>query len=183
MLKRYSLILCCLVLGKLALAQAVEKKPEKSQEEESPVYLPAKKAALYGLIPGGGQIYNKSYWKVPIVYAGFGALTYSFMFYNREYNSVRQAYIQKINGQVVTNPEFANVPENMLYNVRESYRKSRDLSAIGMVGWYAFAILDATVEAHLKGFDVGDNLSIRFKPDYQINPMGQSMGLKLQARF
>ncbi len=149
----------------------------------SPLDPKAKKATLYALIPGGGQVYNKSYWKVPIVYAGFGVLAYSLMFYNREYNSVREAYIQKINGQVVTNPEFDNVPEYMLYNVRESYRKYRDLSAIGIVGWYAFTILDATVEAHLKEFDVGENLSLRIKPSYQMTSFGSNLGLKLQARF
>ncbi len=155
----------------------------KAPPAGAPVDPRAKKATLYGLIPGGGQVYNKSYWKVPVVYAGFGVLTYSLMFYNREYNSVREAYIQRINGQVVTNPEFSNVPEYMLYNVRESYRKSRDLSAIGIFGWYALTILDATVEAHLKEFDVGENLSFRIKPAYQVTSFGNNFGIKLQARF
>lgn len=167
----------------LAATCSMAQEAPKKEEKVSVADPRAKKAALYGLIPSGGQVYNKSYWKVPIVYAGFGVLTYSLIFYNREYNAVRQAYIQKINGQTVTDAEFANVPEFMLYNIRESYRKSRDLSAIGIVGWYAFSILDATVEAHLKEFDVGENLSLRFKPDYQMNAFGTSMGLKIQARF
>lgn len=173
----------CLMLAFFLSVVCLAQEQPKQQEKNTAVDPKARKAALYGLIPGGGQVYNKSYWKVPVVYAGFGVLTYSLMFYNREYNAVREAYIQKINKQTVSNPEFANVPENMLYNVRESYRKSRDLSAIGIVGWYAFTILDATVEAHLKGFDVGENLSLRVKPDYQFNAFGSSMGLKLQARF
>ncbi len=142
-----------------------------------------KKATLYSLIPGGGQIYNKSYWKVPIIYAGFGALTYSFIFYDKVYNDVRTAYIQKTNNQTVTNPEYANVPEEMLYTLRESYRKSRDLSVIGMAGWYAFNLIDAAVDAHLKEFDVGESLSMQVRPQFQVTPVGQYTGLHVRLRF
>jgi hypothetical protein len=143
-----------------------------------------KKATLYALIPGGGQIYNKSYWKVPVIYVGYGVLVYSYMFYSNEYNLVREAYKQTINGETVTNPDYANVPEDMLYNLRESYRKNRDLSAIGIAGWYALGIIDAAVEAHLKEFDVGDNLSLKVKPSYQIAQTGvPNFGVKIQARF
>jgi len=143
-----------------------------------------KKATLYALIPGGGQIYNKSYWKAPVIYVGYGVLVYSYMFYNNEYNIVREAYRQTINGETVTNPDYANVPEDMLYNLRESYRKYRDLSVIGVAAWYALGIVDAAVEAHLKEFDVGDNLSLKLKPSYQIAQTGlPNFGVKIQARF
>ena len=68
----------------LSLACLAQQQPKQQEEKDSSVDPKAKKAALYGLIPGGGQVYNKSYWKVPVVYAGFGVLTYSLMFYNRE---------------------------------------------------------------------------------------------------
>lgn len=137
--------------------------PKASRQPLSDV----QKATLLSLIPGGGQIYNGKYWKVPVIYAGFAALTYSFIFYEQVYSESREAYKQKVNGEPVTNPEYANVPEEMLYSVRESYRKSRDLSVIGLAGLYAFNLLDAAVDAHLKGFDVGENLSMRIVPGFQ----------------
>ncbi|MBC7383810.1 MAG: hypothetical protein H7296_12595 [Bacteroidia bacterium] len=128
-----------------------------------------KKATLYSLIPGGGQIYNKKYWKVPVIYVGFGLLTYSFIFYNEEYNRVRTAYKQKLNNEPITDPEFANVPEETLLRTRESYGKSRDLSIIAMAGIYVLNLVDAAVDAHLKGFDVSDKLSLKIKPSYNYS--------------
>ncbi len=157
----------------------VEPKPVLPKGPKPPMAAP-KKAMLYSLIPGGGQYYNKKYWKVPVIYIGFGALIYSFNFYNTEYNRVRQAYIQSINNQPITDPEFANVPQDMLYNVRESYRKSRDLSIIGMVGLYALNLIDAAVDAHLSGFDVTDKLSLRIKPDYQYYRGSSYVGLNIK---
>lgn len=139
-----------------------------------------KKAALLSLIPGAGQAYNKKYWKMPIIYAGFGALTYSFIFYSNEFSRVREAYKQKINNQPISDPEFENVPEDMLYRVRESYRKSRDLSAIGMAGLYILNIIDAAVDAHLKGFDVSDKLSLRVMPDYNYWMGNTYVGVNLK---
>lgn len=140
-------------------------------------------ATLFALIPGCGQIYNKRYWKVPVVYAGFGVLTYSLIFYNGVYNDVRTAYKQSINNEPITDPEYANVPEDMLYNLRESYRKYRDLSAIGIGAWYAITIVDAAVDAHLKGFDVSDNLSIRVKPTIVPVFNQPTYAMKVQLRF
>jgi coproporphyrinogen III oxidase-like Fe-S oxidoreductase len=168
------------------MAQHLEQTPVKTislQETAKKNMSSVKKATLLSIIPGGGQIYNKSYWKVPVIYAGFGALGYSYVFYNRVYNDVRQAYIQKLNNEPITNPEYENVSEDMLYNLRESYRKSRDLSVIGMAGWYAFNLMDAAVDAHLKGFDVGEKLTLKVKPQYQYGPSYSYAGLSLKLNF
>ncbi len=129
---------------------------------------PYTKVTLISLIPGAGQIYNKKYWKAPIVYAGFAALTYSYFFYSNEYNEVRKSYQQALNKQSISNPYYANFPPEMLYSTREDYRKSRDLSIIGMVGLYALQILDATVDAHLKGFDMNENLGLKIDPTFPV---------------
>jgi len=156
-----------------------QQKPAESKKEPNPY----QKVTLISLVPGAGQIYNKKYWKVPIIYAGFAALGYSYYFYSNEYNSVREAYSQKINNQPITNPDLANVPAAMLLNVRESYRKSRDLSLISMVGLYALQVMDATVDAHLKGFDMNDNLSLRVSPDVYPTQYGTFTGLTLTLNF
>lgn len=150
-----------------------EKKPMSSM----------KKATLLSLVPGGGQIYNGRVWKVPVIYAGFAALTYSYLFYQELYTDVRTAYKEKVQGQAVSNPEYANVPEEMLYSIRESYRKSRDRSVLGLVGLYAFNLLDAAVDAHLKGFDVGDNLSLKAAPSIQTIGLQPVPGFRVALRF
>ena len=172
MIRIFIIILFLIFTGSVLLAQAPVKKPEPKKESN-----PYQKVTLIALIPGAGQIYNKKYWKLPIVYGGFAALGYSYVFYKNQYNSVREAYIQVLNKQPVTNPEFANLPGEMLLNVRESYRKSRDLSIISMVGLYALQIVDATVDAHLKGFDMSENLSLRISPDIRQTPYCTSTGL------
>ena len=144
---------------------------------------PYTKVTLISLIPGAGQIYNKKYWKVPIVYAGFAALTYSYIFYSNEYNDVRKSYQQSLNKQTITSSYYANFPVEMLYATREDYRKSRDLSLIGMVGLYALQILDATVDAHLKGFDMNENLGLKIDPSFPIVNGQASAGIHLTLQI
>ncbi len=174
------IIVLCLSFG-FVNGQELNKapNPDSAKVTKKPLSAP-KKAALFSLFPGGGQIYNKKYWKVPVIYVGFAALIYSYNFYSNEFNRVRQAYIQSINNQPVTYPEYANVPQDMLYNVRESYKKSRDLSAIGMAGLFAINMIDAAVDAHLKGFDVSDKLSLKIKPGFQYSPDYVFMGFNLK---
>ncbi|MCE2740885.1 MAG: DUF5683 domain-containing protein [Sphingobacteriales bacterium] len=158
----------------------------QSKDSTSVVKLPVakseltrpQKATLLSLIPGGGQIYNQKYWKVPVVYIGFGALAYSTLMNQQYYDEVRLAYLQRINKEPVTNPEYANVPTEMLFGLREYYRKNRDLSVIGLFGLYAFNLIDAAVDAHLREFDVTDKLSLQLKPVYQMGFAGNYSGLK-----
>ncbi|MDZ4668354.1 MAG: DUF5683 domain-containing protein [bacterium] len=164
-------------------AQQSETKSSKDAVENPPGMSRVQKATLLSLVPGGGQIYNERYWKVPVIYVGFGVLTYSFIFYNKAFNEVRLSYIQRLNNEPVSNLEYQNVPTEMLYSLRESYRKSRDLSAIGLVGWYAFNLIDAAVDAHLKEFDVSDKLTLKVKPQYGIGYAGTYTGLNLQFRL
>lgn len=141
------------------------------------------KATILSLIPGGGQIYNQKYWKLPVIYAGFGALAYATIKNQQFYDEVRLAYLQRLNKEAVTNPEYANVPTEMLFGLREYYRKNRDLSVIGMVGLYAFNIIDAAVDAHLREFDVTDKLSFQVKPVYHMGLAGNYSGINLRIRF
>lgn len=183
-MRLFFLFIICFFVSNSGFAQKNETEKKDSEISENPPGLTrVQKVTLLSLVPGGGQVYNEKYWKVPVIYAGFGLLTYSFIFYNKEYSAVRASYIQRLNNEPVTNLEYENVPTEMLYSLRESYRKSRDLSAIGLVGWYAFNLIDAAVDAHLKEFDVSDKLSIRLKPQYSIGYAGNYAGLNLQIRL
>lgn len=146
-----------------------------------------KKATYLSLIPGAGQIYNKKYWKLPIVYAGFGVTGY-FAFWNRaEYIKYNDAYICKLNNpdnQLIveynqatnsyecnTNTKYecdnelaAKYDSDQLKSFRDYYRRNMELSFIVMGLWYVLQILDATVDAHLYYWNVDENLSVRLEP-------------------
>ena len=149
---------------------------------------PAKKASILSAVcPGAGQIYNKKYWKLPILYGGIVALAYSVYFYQNEYDRFRQALIDTRDssaGFKPKDPELRNVPAQYLLNIRESYRESRDLSAISIVGLYAINIIDAAVDAHLKGFDVNENLSMRIAPDVRMTSFNTAYtGISISLHF
>ena len=120
------------------------------------------KAALYSLFPGGGQFYNKSYWKIPIIY---GALfvTGSFV---KQNNDLFKAYeaeaINRFNNKKTVNfPEMSD--EEVLFYMDE-YEHQRNLSILILVGVYLLNIVDASVDAYFFEFDVSADVSLRAEP-------------------
>lgn len=150
-----------------------------------------KKATYLALIPGAGQIYNKKYWKLPIVYSGFAVIGYFAITNRTEYLKYNDAYICKLNGnenKLVTNYDASQgafvcdvnnkycsdlsrrYTSEQLKSARDYYRRNMELSYIIMVAWYGLQILDATVDAHLYNWEVNDNLSVRVEPTIQQIP-------------
>lgn len=128
------------------------------------------KAGILALLPSGGQIYNKRYWKLPIVYGMVGGLGYWVWFQQKYYDQYRLAYRAVLEGRKpVGDPSLGDLAsrEVSLANIRnglEGYRSFRDLSIlIGALG-YSLQILDAVVDAHLHDFDVSDNLTLNWHP-------------------
>lgn len=120
------------------------------------------KAALYSLIvPGAGQFYNKRYWKIPVVYAGLGAVGYLFYTNNVYYQKKKEDYINK-----VKNGESASLE----YNYYISAKKNRELAIFAVIGVHLFNVFDAYIDRHLIDFDMDENLSIKLAP----YPDGQS---------
>ena len=147
------------------------------------------KATLYStVLPGLGQIYNRKWWKVPIIYAGFGVMTYFIYSNTDEYLVYRSAYIEKVNGN--TNGNYAGLvakySEDELLSSTEYYRRNLELSILITAVWYILNIIDATVDAHLYTYDINDNLSFKVSPgllppatnSFKIQP-----GIKLSLRF
>lgn len=126
-----------------------------------------KKATLWALIPGAGQIYNKKYWKLPIVYAGFAVTGYFAVTNGQEYRKFRDAYsCAVVSGEECTN-ELAIKYEfdtDNLQTYKDYYRRNMELSYIIMGAWYVLQMLDATVDAHLYYWEVDDKLSVRVDP-------------------
>ncbi len=125
------------------------------------------------LLPGWGQIYNRSAWKVPIIYAGFGGLGYMFVFNHREYRYYKLAAICVGTDNCTAYPEFDGFSQANIISDREFHRRYRDLSVVIGALWYALNGIDAYVEAHLQPFDVGDDLSLRVKPSVLPDPFQQ----------
>ena len=147
-------------------------KPEKSKK----LTRPTKAAIMSACLPGLGQIYNRKWWKVPIVYAGLGGLGY-FSYNNySEYRSYLHAYEYKTGdlpeGVTLTDYEaqLANkYAEGQLQTYKESYRRNFELFTILTTVWYALNIVDAVVDGHLYNYDISDDLSINVDP--YLRPM------------
>lgn len=141
-----------------------------------PAFMPdSEKAIWYALVcPGLGQIYNRSYWKVPILYGGIATLSYLIIWNGRMYNDYQNAYHDIVDNDPFTNsyePFFYNMPgadlnwkQNTLKRKRDYYRRNRDLSIFGIIALYAISVIDAFVDAQLYNFSVSEDLSLQIEP-------------------
>ncbi|MGZ8545644.1 MAG: DUF5683 domain-containing protein [Flavisolibacter sp.] len=140
------------------------------------VHSPRKAAIRSAILPGLGQIYNKKYWKVPIVYAALGVSAGVFVYNLNSYRDLRFAYKAKIEAMPSDQnptPDSANywkikaelmpLDPNALRSYRDEFRRNIDYSVIVFILLWGLNIVDATVDAHLKGFDVTPDLGMRFK--------------------
>ena len=141
--------------------------PAKTKKAHSP----QKATIMSACLPGLGQIYNRKWWKVPIVYAGLGGLGY--MAYNNysEYQSYLHAYEFKTGDLpegVTLNSHEADLAnkyaDSQLQTYKESYRRDFEFYTILTVAWYGLNILDACVDGHLYDYDISDDLSLSIDP-------------------
>ena len=146
------------------------------------------KAAFYSAIfPGGGQIYNKKYWKAPIVWGAIGSSIYYYITNSNSYDRYRNAFRLRSQG---LKDEFTDENGNQiisnagLENAQRILRKNRDLSLLTGILLYVLQIVEASVNAHLLQFETNDNLSI--KPSLAIDPLLQEtprVGLTFKYTF
>lgn len=147
-------------------------------------------------LPGLGQIYNRKWWKVPIVYAGLGGLGYMAYSNYYEFSSYLHAYEFKTGdlpeGATLSQYEtdLANkYAESQLQTYKESYRRDFELFSILTLAWYGLNILDANVDGHLYSYDISDNLSLTVDPYLQPvesvikMPQYAQLGLSFQLSF
>jgi hypothetical protein len=148
-------------------------------------FSPRKAALRSAILPGWGQVYNKKYWKVPIVLGALGGTAYVFSFNLTQYKRVQFAYQLLINKD---SARYASVDadlqpfikanaSNDLRNYRNEYRRDIDYSVLVFLLFWGLNVVDATVDAHLKGFDVSDELTVKLKPGY--SPQANTTGISL----
>jgi hypothetical protein len=168
-----------------------EKKVYKNRyDSASKAHSPKVAAIRSALLPGLGQIYNKKYWKLPIVYAALGT-TAGIFFYNLDfYNDTRFAYRVKYNMRVNKTDSalydqirdiLKPIDEESLRSYRNQFRRDVDYSAIFFLVFWGLNVVDATVDAHLKSFDVSPDLSLHLKAGY--SGMAQTTGISLVLKI
>jgi hypothetical protein len=156
------------------------------------VHSPKKAAIRSAILPGWGQAYNKKYWKIPIVYAAIGT-TAGFFFYNlSSYKDLRFAYAAKYKAALPPpkrdttdlkkiKPELVPIDIQSLRYYRDEYRRNVDYSVLFFLFAWALNVVDATVDAHLKSFDVSPDLSLRMKAGF--SDLAQTNGVSLIFTF
>lgn len=160
---------------------------------------------LGAILPGAGQIYNKSYWKLPLVYGAFMGCGYAISWTQNRYSSYKTAYLDLYYdteaGTVAEDNSksyIAILPEgydlervggagtwlNTLKNQQNTFRRYRDYSILATVVVYALSLIDAYVDAQLFDFDISPDLSLNIEPEIRLDdPLQQSAGLKLAIQF
>lgn len=150
-------------------------------------YPDPKKAALLSVVlPGTGQIYNKKWWKLPIVYAGLGGLTWLEVSNVRKYRVAKNNYKWLVDGDPNTkvDPYFEGVDATSMKNYRDVLRRYVEQSSLVLGLAYLLTATDAFVDAHLAHFDVSEDLSMRFVPRAQMSPgLGFSLGIGINMEF
>jgi hypothetical protein len=136
-----------------------------SVKNKKAVYSRARKATVMSaILPGLGQVYNQKYLKVPLIYAGLGGFGYFFYVNNTSYNNYRAALISSVNNGGTAQLDGRTYSTSQLQTQKLYYRRFRDIGAIGVAVVYILNVIDANVDAHLKTFDVSDDLSINIDP-------------------
>jgi len=140
---------------------------------------------MSAIIPGAGQVYNRKYWKVPVVYGFMGYLAYKFTVNNKLYEYARNQYNYKTDTSLHKLPDNLNATKEYLQGEMDLYRRNRDLNVLLFIGVYALNIVDATVDAYLFNYDIGDDLSMRIEPKIWGNPFSgpNIYGLNCSFKF
>lgn len=147
-----------------------------------------RKAILYAaVLPGLGQVYNKKYWKLPLVYGGFYAIGYYMDRYNDIYTEYKGYLFYNLEhglrGENDENPEI-ELTTGQLRRIVDKARRERDFMIILLGGMYLLQMVDAHVDAHLKEFDVNPRLQVRLEPAVDYNAWtGRTTGIALVVRF
>lgn len=199
-------ILCCLLLTRLSFSQDVTPQnpvPVDSVIKKAPLienrakadsvrraFSPKKATIRSAILPGWGQIYNHKYWKLPIIYGALGVTAGVFIYNLQTYRDLRFAYAAKYKASItpfdstdyrLIKPIYLAYDANALRIYRDEFRSNIDYSVLVFFLFWGLNVVDATVDAHLKLFDVNPDLS--FKMKFGPSQMAGTTGLSLVLAF
>jgi len=150
-----------------------------AQDLTEPIKSPRKAAILSSVLPGLGQIYNKRYWKVPIIYAGLLTSTYYINDNNIQYKRYKNAYLKRLDNNPNNDDFVGEYSSCDLLILKDFYRRNREISILCFLGTYIINILDASVDSHLFDYDISEDISLQIKPTSTANLNGLSLTLNL----
>jgi hypothetical protein len=161
----------------------VAKRPKKEKPDYSSLPKnPRKATVLSAILPGAGQVYNGKLWKVPVLYAGFMTDIYFINYNNKRYETFRDALFAFDEGE--KNP-FPSLNRNSLVRNVDYWRQNRDMTILLLFAIYALNLVDANVDAHLSGFDISDDLALKFEPgpgSFSASTVPYGLTLKIQFK-
>lgn len=158
-----------------------------AKNDPAKAFNPSIAAYRSAILPGWGQFTNKKYWKIPVVYAALGTTTYIFFNNVKQFNEAKAAYANAIDGDdtndgQIPQPYYSvrDQPER-IKTFRNQVRQNIDYTVLFFIVFWGLNVVDATVDAHLKTFDVSDDLSLYIKPGYSqlANTNGISLVLNI----
>ena len=133
------------------------------------------------VLPGWGQAYNKKYWKIPIIYGALGVTTGVFFYNIKTYNLLREAVRLKTENlpgnDLLIDPKFRNLSLESLRGYRNAVRQDIDYSVLFFLLFWGLNVVDATVDAHLKAFDISPDITLRLKPSFAYPTGGAGLSL------
>lgn len=152
------------------------------------------KSLWYALtFPGAGQIYNRKYWKLPIIYGGAVGVAYAITYYGGYYSEYKQGYLDYSDKDPNTNLHLSLIPAGYpesnagtyVKNRMDNYRRYRDIFIVVGVAVYALSVIDAYVDAQLADFDISTDLSMKVRPKLDIEPQTSTptAGCQMQIYF
>lgn len=161
---------------------------------DSEIHSPARAAMLSAAVPGLGQIYNKKYWKVPIIYLGGVTLIYFIDYNNDKYKFWRDVYYDAKIGKIVNQklleekPYYIDIPiekiETSAERNKEAFRKYREYCIMGVAALYLFNIIDANIDAYFLNFDVSKELVLKIRPSVNNSLLSENIiGVKLSLDY
>lgn len=157
---------------------------KKDSVKPKPEHSPRKATIRSAMVPGWGQAYNKKYWKIPIVYGALGTAAGFFIYNRKEYIDARDAYRNMMDGDNTNNnlikPKFQPVDPEAVRQYRIAVRQYVDYSVLAFIILWGLNVVDATVDGHLKAFEVNDNLSLHINPSYSPQTKQANLGLVIK---
>lgn len=193
-----------ITIDSASLSKALAPKAQRKKRNWATWRPDTKRAMWLALVlPGAGQIYNRKYWKLPIIYGGFVGCAYAMSWNNQMYHDYSQAYLDIMDDDPNTQSynqflhlgaqiDASNIEryKEIFRKRKDRYRRWRDMSMFVMIGVYAFSVIDAYVDASLSEFDISDDLSLRVEPTVinnnqrTRNPLRSStLGLQCSLTF
>ena len=154
-----------------------------SQEKSLNVYNPKKATKLSAIMPGLGQVYNKQYWKLPVIYGGYAVIGHYIKFNNDMYHEFKNALTYEIDDNISTVNPFPNFSRNSLERNMDFWRRNRDMLIIFTGVYYLLNIVDAHIFAHLNEFDTNSDLSIKIEPNIKKINTNNLVGVSLYLTF